>query len=164
MKTGADGNYVWRIAADTPDYAADDATGEGARCNGGRWNRAGTAAVYSSGSIALACLETIMHLNMAMLPLNRYLVRIDIPTDVWRQRTIFDAATQVGWDALPAGRVSLDYGDRWLQATDSALLEVPSVIVPEENNIIINPRHPDARVFKYTKLRKWHYDARLRGT
>src|SRR5437763_13633524 len=71
--------FAWRIAPDTPDYTADDLTGEGARQSGGRWNRVGTPMVYASGSIELACLETIVHLRAGDLPLNRYLVQIELP-------------------------------------------------------------------------------------
>src|ERR1700674_5493442 len=54
---------VWRIGSDTPDYTADDMTGSGARITGGGWNRAGTPVVYCSVSIALACLESVVHLR-----------------------------------------------------------------------------------------------------
>jgi RES domain-containing protein len=67
----------------------------------------------------------------------------------------------VGWDVLPTGKVSLDYGDAWLTALASALLVVPSIVVPEESNILINPLHPDASGLTAAKLRKWRYDERL---
>jgi RES domain-containing protein len=154
---------LWRIATDTPDYTADDLSGEGAKRSGGRWNRAGLAVTYTAGSIALACLETIVHLGAANLPLNRYLVRIDVPDEVWARATSLDVASvPVGWDALPAGRVSLDLGGAWLiDRTAQALLRVPSVIVPEEANVLINPAHPDARLLVATKVRKWLYDLRV---
>lgn len=152
---------VWRIATDTPDYAADDLSGEGARRSGGRWNRAGTAMLYASGSIALACLETLIHLGADDLPLNRYLVRIEIPDAVWSAAARFDAEANVGWDAIPEGKVSLDAGEIWSASRRSALLFVPSVIVPEEPNILLNPLHADAASIKPRKIRRWTYDARL---
>jgi RES domain-containing protein len=73
-------HVVWRIAADTPDYAGDDLSGKGAEITGGRWNRKGTPLIYAADSIALACLETVVQLSGAdPLPLNRYLIKIDIP-------------------------------------------------------------------------------------
>ncbi|MFT4243467.1 MAG: RES family NAD+ phosphorylase [Acidovorax sp.] len=154
---------LWRIAADTPDYTANDLSGAGAEKTGGRWNRKGQPVVYAASSIALAALETIVHLGAGALPLNRYLVRIDVPEGVWNARaTGFAPARHVGWDARPPGQVSLDYGDAWLQGLASALLELPSVIVPEESNVLINPRHPDARRLTATKLRLWQYDQRMR--
>jgi len=50
---------VWRLATDTPTYEADDLSGAGAKATGGRWNAAGIACAYASGSRALACVETI---------------------------------------------------------------------------------------------------------
>jgi RES domain-containing protein len=153
---------VWRIGADTPDYTADDLRGLGAKATGGRWNRAGLPVVYCAGSIALAALETLVHLGAGALPLNRYLVRIDIPDAIWNRRHSLPLpAAPVGWDALPTGKVSLDVGDTWLNSLESAVLAVPSIVVPEEFNFLINPRHPDAAKLKATKLRKWQYDARL---
>ncbi|WGM40995.1 RES family NAD+ phosphorylase [Caulobacter sp. NIBR1757] len=153
---------LWRIAADTPDYEADDLSGAGARITGGRWNAPGSAVVYTSASIALACLETVVHFNAGGLPFNRYLVAIDIPDSVWAaaQRET-PASLPVGWDAEPAGRVSIGLGTDWIASGASALLIVPSVLVPEEINILINPTHPDAGGITAGKIRKWTYDPRL---
>jgi RES domain-containing protein len=73
---------VWRIATDTPTYEADDLSGAGAKVTGDRWNAAGAAVVYASQTRALACLETVVHLNAGGLPLNRYLVEVTIPDDL----------------------------------------------------------------------------------
>lgn len=153
---------VWRIGTDTPDYGADDLSGEGARRTGGRWNRAGTPMIYTSSTIALACLETVVHLVAGDLPLNRYLVSIQVPDAVWRTATLLKPKGHVGWDAIPPGLVSLEAGNHWAAAGVSALLLVPSVIVPEESNILINPAHPDAAGIQAKKLRRWTYDSRLR--
>jgi len=156
------GVSLWRIATDTPDYTADDLTGAGAKATGGRWNRVGGAVLYTSTSIALACLETAVHLKAGSLPLNRYLVRLDVPDATWAAREVADAAHLVGWDALPEGKVSLDFGDAWLASGRSPALLVPSVVVPEEFNVLLNPLHPLLHAVKAKKLRKWIYDPRLR--
>ena len=153
---------VWRIATDTPDFVADDLTGTGARLTGGRWNRPGQPVLYCAASPALACLETLVHLGTGSLPVNRYLVAIDIPDAVWAMRAVeMPASLPVGWDAVPTGKVSLDFGDAWLSARRDAVLVLPSVIVPEDEIILINPQHPDAVALTATKLRKWLYDPRL---
>ncbi|MFC4161740.1 RES family NAD+ phosphorylase [Chitinimonas lacunae] len=153
---------VWRIAADTPDYTADDLSGTGAKITGGRWNRTGVPMLYCAENVALACLETLVHLKASGLPLNRYLVRIDIPDPVWAAaRKLTAESAPVGWDAMPVGKVSLDFGDAWAASLASAILLVPSVIVPDEQNILINPLHPDARQLSATKLRRWAYDSRV---
>lgn len=153
---------IWRIATDTRDYEAHDLTGAGAKITGGRWNEAGVAMVYAAQNRALACLETFVHLNAGGLPLNRYLVAIDIPDDIWKAARI--ATPQdlgIGWDAQPAGRVSVAFGNKWALSRPTALLIVPSAIVPEESNILINPAHPDSIHITARKLRKWLYDPRM---
>ena len=154
---------VWRIATDTPDYEADDLSGAGAKATGGRWNEAGVPVVYASETRALACLETMVHLNAGGLPLNRYLVAVTIPDDVWASaRTESAASLAVGWDAEPAGRVSVKFGTDWIRSGGAALLVIPSVIVPEEFNVLINPQHPAARRgITASKVRKWLYDPQL---
>jgi len=154
---------AWRIATDAPGYLADDLTGAGAKITGGRWNRAGRPILYCADSPSLACLETLVHLGTGDLPLNRYLVAIDIPDQVWNAREIHTPATlPVGWDAIPAGMVSLDFGDLWLQQLRAAVLHVPSTVAPEDAVILINPSHQDAGAIAAVKLRKWLYDPRLR--
>lgn len=151
---------VWRIAADTPDYTAEDISGAGARISGARWNRPGTAMLYCGASIALAALETFVHLKSGGFPLNRYLVEIVVPDAIWNKAHDM-RKPPVGWDAIPAAAVSLNTGDSWVKANTSALMIVPSVIIPEEYNVLINPIHPDAPALNAYKVRKWTYDARL---
>jgi len=153
---------VWRIATDTPDYIADDLSGAGAKATGGRWNVAGLSIVYTSETRALACLETIVHLNAGGLPLNRYLVEVTIPDDVWANaRAETPGSLPVGWDAEPTGQVSIRLGTIWARSGSSALLVVPSVIVQEEFNVLINPAHADCARITAIKRRKWLYDPRL---
>ncbi|WP_266160469.1 RES family NAD+ phosphorylase [Dyella silvatica] len=156
---------LWRIGTDTPTYTADDPDGMGAKISGGRWNRPGTPVLYTSTVIALACLETLVHLKVGTLPMNRYLVRFDVPSSMWKKAQKLDPndRAMVGWDAEPAGMVSMEIGQRWLAGKSSALLLVPSAVIPEEINVLINPAHPDAGKISAQKLRKFVYDARLRA-
>lgn len=153
---------LWRIGADTPDYEAHDLSGKGAQTTGGRWNRKGRRVVDTSTTIALAWLEKAAHLNTGGLPMNRYLVCIDVPPDVWKmRRTLAGVAVPVGRDAVPQGKASLDLGDAWLDALVEPLLLVPSVVVPIEINVLINPAHSLATKLSATKICKWRYDQRL---
>lgn len=155
---------LWRIGTDTPDYGADDLSGAGAKKTGGRWNRSGTAMLYAAESIALAVLETVVHLPGGRpLPLNRTLVRLDVPDADWLAATRFDPAAGVGWDALPAGVVSLDWGTAWAAGGATLLALVPSVVVPEAMNVLLNPQHPAMANVKIMRVRRWHYDSRLTG-
>lgn len=150
---------VWRIAEVTPEYSADDLSGLGAKRSGGRWNSKGCPVIYASENIALAVLETIVHIRPAKQPQNRYLVRINIPNDVWHLRGQLNSPP-VGWDAEPFGKPGIKAGDVWLRDRLTALLVVPSVIVPEECTVLLNPEHPDAMRVTATMLRKWNYDCR----
>lgn len=153
---------IWRIATEGPQHQANDLSGKGAEISGGRWNRPGRPMVYAASSISLACLETVVHLNAGSLPLNRFLVRIPVPAAVWAKRQTLKAdQLPSGWNAVPESKVSLDIGDRWLQDGASALLVLPSAIVPEEFNVLINPRHADAAAIRAEKLRPWRFDGRL---
>jgi RES domain-containing protein len=153
---------AYRIGTDTPDYDADDLSGKGEGITGGRWNEKGAAVVYAAASRSLACLETIVHLAAAGLPLNRYLVEISIPDPVWSaaQRET-PMSLPVGWDAEPAGRTSIGFGTAWLRSGRSAVLLIPSVIVPEECCVLVNPAHPDSASISAVKSRRWLYDPRL---
>lgn len=155
-------HILWRIGTDTPDYTADDTSGAGAKITGGRWNAVGTPVIYTATNIALACLETVVHLNSGGLPFNRYLVAVEVPDDVWDAAHVeTPASLPVGWDAEPAGRVSIKHGTDWVNSKSSAILFVPSVIVTEESNALINPAHPDAGAITAHKVRRWLYDPRL---
>jgi RES domain-containing protein len=153
--------HAWRIAIHSRRYPPAELTGAGAAQAGGRWNSVGRPVVYASNTIALACLETLVHTNIDSLPLPRRLIRIDIPDDVWKSRERMIEPYPLGWDEQPAGLASTVLGDAWLAPARSAILEVPSVIVPEERNILINPLHADARRIVGIDLRRWDYDDRL---
>ena len=119
--------------------------------------------LYCSSTISLACLETIVHLaRNRRLPLNRYLVKVAVPQAALDAGQAVDRGQLVGWDAEPAGKASLDWGTTWAASKASLIAKVPSVVVPEEWNILINPVHPDAHTVKAVKVRRWLYDDRLR--
>lgn len=151
---------VWRIATEAPDYAANDLSGTGASLTGGRWNSVGTPVVYCAINIALATIETVHYIKVGSMPYNRYLVRIDIPDDVWAACQVL-APLPGGWDAVPPGISARTAGDAWIASGSSALLRVPSVIVPEEDNVLINPQHGDAAAIHATTVKRWIYDPRF---
>jgi RES domain-containing protein len=153
---------LWRVAADTPQWTAEDLAGKGAANKGAHWNHAGERVTYPSTSISLAAWETRAHFGKGtQLPWNRYLVRIDVPDDVWGVRQIILRPPPVGWDAIPEALVSRSAGSAWLRAGQTALLAVPSVIIYEEDNVLINPAHPDAGRMSATKVRRFVYDHRV---
>jgi RES domain-containing protein len=154
---------LWRIAADTREYAADDLSGGGAAASPGRWNAHGQPALYTAPTIAIAVLETAAHIDDAGLPLNKYLVRLDVPDATWTAREDLDVGTlPVTWSAIPAGRASVTIGADWLRRGRAPILIVPSVIVPEESAALINPRHPLAAGITATIVRLFEYNRLFR--
>lgn len=155
---------LWRIAAQPRMYAADDLSGAGAAKHPGRWNDDGQPVLYTAPTIAMAVLETAAHVDDAGLPLNRYLVQIEVPNGVWAARTVIDVSKlPVTWAAIPAGRASILIGAEWLRGMTTAILQVPSVIVPEEPAALINTLHPDARKLSAKIVRLCDYNRLFRG-
>lgn len=109
----------------------------------------------------VATLETIVNLNVDALPLNRFLVEVDVPDENWSCRETI-TTPPIGWTAIPAGKVSLDLGENGLQRRSSALVLVPSVVVPEEYNVLVNSRHPHCSEIRAQKIRPWVWDGRMR--
>jgi RES domain-containing protein len=155
---------LWRIATETRKYPADDMSGGGAALYPGRWNEERQPVVYATLAVSLAVLETAAHIADAGLPLNRFLIRIDVPTRVWNAREQIDAGSlPATWAAIPAGKASARFGADWIRSGRSAILLVPSVIVPEEWVALVNPAHGDAVKLKAQVVRAFEYNRLFRG-
>ena len=156
---------LWRSAAETRKHGADDLSGAGAAHSPGRWNDIGQPVLYTAPTIAIAVLETAAHIDDAGLPLNRFLVQLQVPDAIWAAREVMDVSKlPVSWAAIPAGRVSVQAGADWLRGMTTAILEVPSVIVPEEPAALINPLHPDAKRMTARIARLFEYNRLFRAT
>jgi RES domain-containing protein len=153
---------LWRIAKHTAEYEATDLSGGGAKVAGGRWNSRGTPVVYAASTISLATLEALAHLGDNISIRNAFLVQISVPQSVWRRRELIEAKSlPPTWVAEPPGSTTMLFGDRWIAGMSAPLLLVPSVIVPEEYNVLINPAHPQAKGITAMVLRQYVYDPRL---
>lgn len=153
----------WRIGTETVSYPARDLSGQGAAIHPGRWNDKGEAVVYAAETRSLCVLETAAHVDASGFPLNRFLVEIRVPDELWEAREIADAADlDPAWSAIPAGMASARHGSAWLLSKRSLLLLVPSVIVPEESVVLINPAHADASRVSARVIRKFEYDLLFR--
>ena len=112
----------------------------------------------------MAVLETAAHIDASGLPLNRYLVEIEVADVTWARREEVDIANfPRTWAAIPAGRASLKIGSDWLASLRSPILMVASVIVPEEWVSLINPRHPDAAAITAKVARPFEYNRLFRS-
>ncbi len=133
-------------------------SGTGARINGGRWNSTGKAALYTSESKSLALLEVLSNTPLAILRTDFSVITLELTgnfsTDEYTLKDL-----PAGWNTYPVSVTRM--GDRWLTAGKSLLLKVPSVIVPSECNVIINPAHPDFNKVKITDTEKLVIDKRI---
>lgn len=129
---------VWRIT--TMRFAQTAFSGEGAKLYGGRWNPKGWEVVYTAETQALALLELIVQDD----PLRAHYVLIpaQLPDELTQTR-IESNQLPKGWRTLGSRDVLQTMGLTWLRNAQTAILSVPSVVVPGERNILLNPRHPD---------------------
>lgn len=135
----------------------------GAASLGGRWNARGTPVVYSSTAISFAALETLAHLADTAAIRDSFLVKFTVPDAVWiKRKTVTTAALPLTWLAQPPGPASINFGNSWLVENTEAVMLVPSVIIPEEYNALINPAHPEAAHIRATVVRQFRYDPRLK--
>lgn len=148
---------AWRLTK-TRHTSLDGIGGEVAQ---GRWHRKGQRIVYAAVSPSLAVLEVLVHLDLSpdLLPDDYLLVGINIPDNIEIQRIGSDEPP-VGWNSFD-GLSARTVGEKWLDDGESAVMLVPSVIVPEENNVLINPRHSDAARIAVISSRRFAFDFRL---
>ena len=143
-------------------HAASPLDGEGARRAGGRWNPKGMAMAYGSSTLSLAVLELLVHLDPAAIPDDLIAIEADVPDSLSVLQWL-PTELAAGWrkeTSLP-GLQTL--GGGWLKAAPSPVLLVPSVIVPSEANILINPAHPDAARIIVVARAPFSLDPRLFG-
>jgi len=130
---------AWRVVK--TDYIATALSGDGARRAGGRWNPAGTPALYASDSLALAMLEVLVHFDPAMPMADYVAFELDLPDD--KILTLKPAALPGAWPGRDSIPLTQQMGKGWLGARSAFAIRVPSAVVGQEGNFIINPAHPD---------------------
>ncbi|NRR28685.1 RES family NAD+ phosphorylase [Oxalobacteraceae bacterium] len=147
---------LWRISH--PRCALDRLCA-GAALHGGRWNPIGMPALYAGTTIAITALEKFVHIGSAPLP-PLLLVAIDIPDST----TVFDpglAGMPPAWAAMPTSATAQALGKRFLSSGAELAMKVPSAIIPEEFNIVINPQHPDYANVGLSVVRRFTFDTRM---
>lgn len=149
---------VWRLAA--ARHAALD--GEGGRRYGSRWTPRGYAVVYASATLSLAALERLVHTDPDLEPPALVAIPIDIPSTV--SRAVIDVTDlPEDWRDYPAPESLAAFGGRWLELGASAVLSVPSVLIPTERNYLLNPRHADFGRCAGGAPEQFSFDPRLRS-
>jgi len=113
--------------------------GSGAKAYGGRWNSKGIAMIYTSDCVSLSALELLVHLHRAEV-LNQYqLITLQIPDD--GVMSLDESALPDDWRQDPPSSTTARIGDEWSKSLQSIALAVPSAIVPQQHNILLNPTH-----------------------
>jgi len=148
---------AWRITME--EHAATAFTGEGAAAYGGRWNGQDVRVVYLAGSAALAVLESLVHLELD--DLYKEFVLIEVTFEESLVETVDVVALPPDWQASPPPPDLQRIGDEWVSAARSAVLRVPSVLVEDEWNYVLNPSHPDYTQIVLGRSRPLQFDPRL---
>lgn len=133
--------------------------GEGAGLYGGRWNHPGSAAVYVSDSLALAALEYFVHLGSAARGMRFVCIPVELPDAMID--SVGEGQLPPNWREEPAPEETRDIGTRWLKDVSAVALRVPSVIVPVEFNLLLNPAHEEFSRIKIGKPRPFDFDPRM---
>ena len=139
---------------------ANDLTGEGARLNGGRWNHKLTACIYTSASRALAILEYTVNVNIDDIPRALSISAINIPQKSILELSIADLPGD--WRAAPAPTSAKDFGTQLLRKAEFAAIKIPSAVIPEEYNFLLNPAHRDSADFSIVNVRDFINDVRIK--
>jgi RES domain-containing protein len=147
----------WRIVKSARAATAFD--GEGARLYGGRWNSPGLAVVYTAENVSLAALELLVHLQESALLASYSLLPATFPAGL--VSALETAALPARWNAYPGPARLRELGDAWLAERRSAVLAVPSAVVPAERNYLLNPAHPDFRKVTLGPPQRFAFDRRL---
>lgn len=138
---------------------AKDLSGTGAEKNGGRWNTVGIPMIYTSESRALCIAEVAVHLPMGILPEDFTLITIDIPG-----RFIFslpDSLLPKDWKSIPPAKSTKTIGDQFIRNQKYLTLKVPSMIVKDEHNFLVNPLHSAIKEVRIISIEPFEFDSRL---
>ncbi len=127
---------------------------------GGRWSGPGTRVAYASSTISLAALEYFVNLGPGDAPADLVSIRVDIADQVRVERRGV-ASLPADWQARPLPMALQDIGAAWLAAGTSVGLLVPSVIIPQEQNLLINPAHRDFGALVFYDPEPFNFDLRM---
>lgn len=149
---------VWRLT--TERHVTDAFDGEGARFHGGRFNRPGCPVVYCASVLSLAALEVLVHLDPAHAPVKWVAIPATVPDDLPSQ-CLAVADLPPAWRSYPAPEALGAAGTDWFKAAQTAVLCVPSAVIPGEHNYLLNPTHPDMARIEIGSGQPFGFDPRL---
>ncbi|MCP3663234.1 MAG: RES family NAD+ phosphorylase [Gammaproteobacteria bacterium] len=149
---------VWRLT--TKRHAGTAFSGIGNRKVGSRWVPEGYLAVYTSRQISLAVLEMLVHMDPQHFRNNFILIQADIPDEL-NMELLEPSSLQDDWQDAYEDSDLQAIGRDWIERGDSAVLIVPSAVVPQEQNLILNPQHPDFASISIGDAESFAFDGRL---
>lgn len=149
---------VWRITS--ARYAERAFDGEGARLYGGHWNHPGAPMVYASQTLSLCALEYFVHLEPELAPKGLVAIHAKIPADL-RIRRLDVEDLPPDWRTYPAPDTLKDLETAWVRSAETAILAVPSAVIPQELNYLINPGHPDFVRIRLSSAEPFAFDPRM---
>lgn len=141
-------------------YADTAYSGAGGLEASGRWHHKGRSVVYASGTLSLAALEYLVHLGRRDTKISLVSVQATIPDDI-PLMAIDKASLPRNWKAAPPIEATMALGDNWLVEARSAILKVPSVVVADEFNYLLNPRHPGFKRITVSEPAPFSFDPRF---
>lgn len=150
---------LWRLVK--TEHLATAFDGEGAFRFGGRWNSRGQRVVYASGTLSLAMLEVLVHIDSSGPIPSLSAIPIDVPQSEISNEQFSQLDRVSGGLPWSLGQTRA-WGDSWNQNGDSATLLIPSAILPSESNYLLNPVHPKFKDFKIGEPQPIEIDPRLR--
>ncbi len=145
---------VFRISS---ERWVNSITGSG---RAGRWNSNGVFVCYTGSTRALSCLEMLVHLKGEQIANPFKLAIINIPELV--QIEYFEAFSKIDWAEFENYCLSQKLGDEWAKSNRTCILRVPSAIIKNEFNYLINPQHPDFQKIKVIEIEDFGFDMRLK--
>lgn len=132
----------------------------------GRWNSEGQRMIYAAGSVALACLENVVHRSGAALASGEFsiaMIHIEEEVSVEELSVVELIKSSPTWYLVGSYHLSQGIGDKWLSKQTSAVLKVPSAIIDLEYNYLFNPLHPDFSKIKVIEVNPFKFDSRLKS-
>jgi RES domain-containing protein len=152
---------AWRLCQAA--HIATAFNGDGARLYGGRWNNKGQPVIYTASSLSLAALEVLAHADTDLVPNDFFSFAVSIPDDKIVVERLDPNKLSADWRVQYPPLSCQQAGNEWLAHGKSAILSVPSVLIPGEWNFLLNPTHKDFKRCVVSPPQPFQFDSRLWG-
>ena len=155
---------LWRI--DKKEFKESIFSGHGSARYPGRWNLSGMPVVYCSSTLSLAALEKLVQASQAVLgKMDHVAASLEVPLIVYKKREIMTVEdmenADENWRNIQHANSLKVRAGNWHKNKSSAILQVPSVVIPQENNFVLNPYHPDFKKISQNPPEEFKFDLRL---